>query len=225
MANPNPEVEVVWGGGGWHRSHRRYLRPYVEGAVNLASEAVNSLGINFKHPKQASIRRCGNSYPAVGENQDESGFKLFIRVDDYRRRKAAARFGRYVTASAHELTHSARHERFGDWDLLEEIVSEGIAHTVEDLVLQDLGMTDDYLYSEIVNSMNRNHDASKHELIADYSVNGNDDIVVDKWFDWSSPYMDEGVVIGITEVQNRLIEGHAIGEIIDWPPERVLNIS
>jgi len=225
MAGPNPEVEVIWGGGGWHRSHRRYMRPYVEGAVDLATEAVQSLGIRYSHPKRASIRRCGNSYPAVGENQDQTGFRLFIRNDDYRRHKAAVRFGTYATASAHELTHAARHERFGNWDLLEEIASEGIAHVAEDLVTQDLGMVEDYLYMEIVNAMAVDHQAAKRALVMDYEAYGNDDSVIDHWFDWDSPYIDRGVVLGVAEVQKRLVEGHAIGEIIDWPPERVLDLS
>lgn len=221
---PNPGVEVIWGDGGWHRSHRRYLRPYVEGAVDLATEAVQSLGIRYDHPKRATIRRCGNSYPAVAENQDQAGFRLFVRDDDYRRRKAVARFGVYVTASAHELTHAARCERFGDWDLLEEIASEGIAHLAEDLVTQNLGIAEDYLYTEIVSAMGRNHSKAKHELLLDYQNGKDDDLIIDKWFDWDSPYIDDGVVVGITEVHKRLIEGYTIGDIIDWPAERVLDL-
>lgn len=225
MINNNPEVDIIWDDKGWRRSHRRYMRPYVESAINLASDAVQSIGINYNNPKSASIRRCGNSYPAIGENQDDSGFRLFIRVDDYRRRNANKRFGQYVVASAHELTHAARHERYSEWDLLEEVASEGIAHVAEDFVTLDIGITNKPLYTEVINTQKINYQVIKNALMSDYEKYGNSDSNIDKWFDWDSPYMDEAVVIGIAEVQNRLIEGHSISEIIEWPPERVLDLS
>lgn len=226
----NPETEIFWGGCDWRPYHRRYIRPYVEGAVELAHVALEHLGVEYHLPKRVRVRRCGNSFPAAAEHGGDkpNTVDLFVRVDDYRRHKAPARFGRYLTASAHELVHAARYERFEGWDLLEEVASEGLAHVTEDLVSCELDIIENYTYTEIVSLMGRNWGKIKQNLARDYGRIQSDpnmaDPIIDSWFDWGSPYMDEGAVLGISAVHQRMIQGHTIGEMINWPAERILDL-
>lgn len=224
----NPEIDIFWKSCTWRRSHRRLVKPFVESAISLAYQTAEHIGIEYEQPKVARIKRCGNSYPAVAENEDATGFSLFVRVDDYRRRKVATKFGAYVMASVHELTHSARYERFDEWNLLEEIASEGLAHVAEDIASNELGVNGRLPYGDLIEYGYGSSDI-KQSMYCDYLQSLDSEIelerVMDKWFDWSSPYVDEGSTIGIIEVQKRIHEGSNINEMLDWPPEQVLDLS
>ncbi|MCA9343562.1 MAG: hypothetical protein H6793_01235 [Candidatus Nomurabacteria bacterium] len=224
----NPEIDISWKSCFWRRSHRRLVRPFVEGAIELAHQTAEYIGIDYSQPKIAQIKRCGNSYPAVAENEDATGFSLFIRVDDYRRRKVEKKFGAYVVASVHELTHAARYERFAGWNLIEEIASEGLAHVAEDIASSELGLTEQSFFMDLESCGYSNHHQTKSELVTQIEeANGSEelaDIMMDRWFNWSSPYLDEGSVFGIIEVNRRLAEGNTINELLDWPPEKVLDL-
>ncbi len=225
----NPEIDISWKSCFWRPSHRRLVRPFVEGAIDLAHQTAEFIGIDYSQPKTAQIKRCGNSYPAVAENEDASGFSLFIRVDDYRRRKVEKKFGSYVVASVHELTHSARYERFAGWNLLEEVASEGLAHVAEDIASTELGLIKQSFFMDLESCGYGNYHQAKTELILDIEKSEESeefaDFTMGKWFDWSSPYLDEGSAFGIIEVNKRLAEGNTINELLDWPPDQLLDLS
>ncbi len=223
----NPEIEVIWKSCTWQSSHRRIVRPYIEGAVDLAHKTAEHIGLEYDRPKIAKIKRCGNSYPAIGENEDATGFSIFVPVDDYRRRKVARKFSTYVRATVHELTHSARCERFGDWSLLEEVASEGLAYVAEDLALRELG--DDRGACGSISDLGYCNNARvKEELVADSLESESSeralDEVMDKWFNWDLPRLDRGSTFGIIEVKRRLSEGNTFNQLLDWPPEQVLDL-
>lgn len=225
MPGPNPEVEVVWDGGGWHRSHRRYMRPFVEGAVELAQDVVGEIGIRYEHPKRSRIRRCTNTLLGGGVNTDLTNFEVYVPIDHYRRHRAARFFGAYMRDATHELVHAARAERYPGWDLLENVASEGIAYVAEDLTVVALNL-DERMYTADTMPLRHLVPGLKGELILDYAscVDDNATEHMDELWLKGSNSIDDGALIGIVEVHNRLIEGHAIGDIIDWPAERVLDL-
>lgn len=226
MSSPNPEVEVVWGGGGWHRSHRRYMRPFVEGAVELAQDVVGEIGIRYDHPKRARVRRCSNIHPDGGTSTDARDFEVYVREDHYRRRKAARYFCDYMRASLHEIVHSARSERYSGFDLIENVASEGIAYIAEDLAVAKLDLREERMYSADTMKLRPLIPSLKGELLVDYDSCVDEDTTAyyDELWLKGSNQIDDGTLVGIAEVHNRLIEGYTIGDIIDWPPERILDL-
>lgn len=226
----NPETELVWGGYGWKPCQKRIVKPHVQAAVELATLAVEDIGIKYNEPKRAHVRRCGRAVICrAASGLDTTNFELYIRQDLVKHRKIESLCVDTFTAAGHEIVHGARAERYDIWDLAEEVASEGLAHAAEDLLRSSLSVSDELGYfGDNIDINSPNIAEYKQYLQNDLSIARNNerrtDDLIDKWFDFEADVMDLGTVLGLVEVYKRLVEGHTITELIEWPADQILDL-
>lgn len=226
----NPGIEIVWGGDLWRRARRRTVRPVAEEIAELTHAAFEELGVKYDKPKRMSLRRSGNNYPAGGASDGPVDFEIYFRVSDIKRRKVSRKFGQYFVNTAHEMGHNIRRESVDkEWNLVEEVAAEGVAHMAEDLaaavvlqsgqfisnvsILQGVSKTTiSQLKSQLLNESGDIHSRNEYDNVSE------------RWFSWQRT-IPPGYVLGVASVYQRLSEGHDFSEVIQWPATQILDLA
>ena len=56
--------------GYWKPTQKRYVKPIVRTALDLAQDGLSEFGVTYKEPKQATVRRVGRNDPIRAEALD-----------------------------------------------------------------------------------------------------------------------------------------------------------
>ena len=228
----NPEVEIIWGGRSWSRNHRKVVRPIISAAADLACSAVEALGVEYKDPKRLSIWKCLRNWPDAGANYSSVDMDIYVRGDHIRHRKVARKIVSHCLTATHEITHAVRREKQPDQDdLIEHIASEGLAYVSEDLVSELLLTKEEIFYfGDCINiKQSISYDRLKSRLRPTELAEARGDTTIDDgldgWMQFESDSLPPGIIIGITEVYRRLVEGNKFSNIIEWPADQILDLK
>jgi hypothetical protein len=228
----NPKIELTWGGNGWKRSERRAVRPFVECAVELAEGFFDEAGFEYHVAKQATVWRWDRRSTIVGASTNAQDFELYVRHDHIKHRKVAASMQDLALTAVHEALHSIRSEHYDDYNLMEQVASEGIAYVGEDIAQERLLLPIERFYvGDLVQvAATPLFDQLKSMLAQDDKDSRGDDVLVDKaldaWLPGTYNYagLPPGLTVGITEIYRRMCEGHELAALMDWPAEQLLDL-
>lgn len=227
----NPEIEIAWGGGSWQRGHRKVVRPVVSTVADLAVMTADEMGVTYNEPKKLHVWRCSRTWPEAGSNSSAVDMELYIQVSHIKHRTVARKAIEYYLTTVHELTHAVRRESHPDTnDLAEHVASEGLAYVCEDLATDMFLSDDEKLYhGDLIDpGPSSTYDGLKKSLAGDCStelLEGQDTAVLDLWLGYETDQMPPGIVVGVTEVYRRLIEGNDFADMVRWPADQILDLK
>lgn len=230
----NPEIQLAWGGGVWKRCDRRVVRPVLESAIALTTDATDYLDLTFAVPKTCSSWRVARRDKFAGECIDVNNFDVHFPVDHIKHRKLGSQLVELTITTLHELTHAIRLEHFQGDDLIELAATEGLAYVSGDLLTDALFSKGEghNARSYIDRRHAGQHDNIKSEFarLADLEARAviDDDAVCeifDEWFVGSGSGAPRALVFAVGEVNRRLDEGNQFADLMHWPAHELLDMN
>lgn len=226
----SPGIEIAWGGGAWPRRRKNVVMPTIQGATELAAEALAEAGYEYGQPKRVNIWRTSRSEESLGLSDGATDIVIHVRDDHIKHRKVAKMFITYFLTVGHELTHAIRSEYFPDDSLVERVASEGLAYVTEDLMnSMTLLPGEAPLVGSLVHREAFREVADlKHELVRAHNATASVEQLESAYSQWTElcgRTPPPGIKVGIVEVYQRLIEGYDLAELISMPAEVVLGLT
>lgn len=230
-----------WGGGKWPTSFKRAASPWVGSAIGITQDALDYFDLAYEDPKVVTVwcvSRNWNDGTATAEGTGD--IELYLPYNLLKRKKV----GRHVSGLAltvfHEAVHCVREEAVAQNNLLERVVTEGVASAGERLLAHAL-----FTPEEIANHASEfsgNIDPKTEAALLDHLMDDaayeaylsecgdpNSDEIIDDiyraWFDGSDPtVLGAGNILGITAVSRLIDAGVPYAEIVSLPTEDILTL-
>ena len=202
--------------------------PYVESALELAVDGLESLEVRFHQPKVATVYLTGVSYPNQGEASDATYFDLNFSYKDVKRKK----IGRpgvqesFFGTAFHEIIHCIRSEYFDEDTVPEIVASEGLAYVGTELYMQRLigGPLNDRIpmpFEDLDTPFARQLDDDFKDSM-DYYGASDDERFFGEWIGEDNYY---AVIHGAYSVARVIKNGATLDEVMAIPAAKILRLK
>jgi hypothetical protein len=239
MTEEQPPVsghEIRWDRSvsNWKRYHRRFVGPFIAGALEQAKSGITDVGLDSR-PETILLTRCVSTDKeyAISYGGD-ADIELYLPVTDIKHRKLARRHDLWVQVMFHEHVHWARRPFFGRDTLLEYAADEGLAYCATQQFAASTGIKDEFAPIDFMRTLPRADQlAIRAEVFAAHATFGSvapDELDVEsEFFEWThSPYVkpySATEVVGICAVANMLDQGYSVAELVSMPAEELLQAA
>lgn len=223
----NPEIAIKWGGK-WPKEAKTVVDVPIRAALNMANDGLEELGLFYKRPKIAIMRRVPKAYNTSGQAIDARRFELCFEPKEINRNQVQKRIKGNARVAAHELTHCLRWEYYDEDTLLEYAASEGLANCVVDLLaVERLGTP---YYKDVRERVARIDASGLHKkflkLVAGDTENTSK--VCRQWADrFIAGHSDINplTIIGVGAINEHLEAGATISDLLPLPAAELLGIE
>lgn len=236
-----PPIEMRWGGGKWPTSFKRAARPWVSSAIDITQDALKHFNVGYEAEKIVTVWCVGRGWDdGAASAEGTSDIELYLPYPMLKRKKVGKYLTHLTLSMLHEATHCIRAETIPQDNLVERVVTEGIAITSEQL-LSNAIFTPDEIRRHVgefsaridpsVETILLDHlleDAALETYLLETKEPGYEETIEGlyrAWFDGSDPTtLGAGSALGLNAVSRLLETGVPFSEVISLPTEAIVTL-